>query len=164
MRLTKIRPSLDDTMMAIAYEIAKRSTCLRRDVGAVATDRFGRFLAAAHNGAPKDHQHCIDRPCPGAFAESGTQLDICEAIHAELNLLAFCPDIMRIDTIYVTASPCITCVKSIANSSCRRIVFTELYPHVQSEKFWLAVPGRTWEQISRDHLSSLGNRISLDGG
>jgi dCMP deaminase len=132
-------------MMAIAFAIAERSTCLRRKVGAVATDQHGRILAVAHNGSPKDYPHCIDTPCAGAMAPSGTGLDICEAVHAEMNLLSFCPDNMRIDTIYVTTSPCIICIKSIANTSCRRIVFAELYPHDSVAAFWQKIPGRSWE-------------------
>lgn len=143
--------------MTIAYAIAERSTCLRRKVGAVAIDHFGRVLAVAHNGSPKGHPHCIDMPCAGATAMSGAGLDLCEAVHAEMNLLSFCPDIMRIDTIYVTASPCITCIKSIANSSCIRIVFAEPYPHSQVETFWQRIPGRSWEyrpDINKRHAAS----------
>ena len=146
--VSQTRPSLDATMVAIAFDIAERSTCVRRKVGAVATDRYGRVLAIAHNGSPKGHPHCIDVPCLGAAAAPGTGLDLCEAVHAEMNLLSFCPDIMRISTIYVTASPCITCIKSIANSSCTRIVFVEAYPHPQARDYWLKIPERSWEQIA----------------
>lgn len=147
-------------MMTIAFAIAERSTCLRRKVGAVATNRIGRILAVAHNGSPKGYPHCIDQPCPGACAASGTGLDLCEAIHAEMNLLSFCPDIMRIATIYVTASPCITCIKSIANSSCTRIVFSEPYPHEQVEAFWLRGRSHTWERRSWQHHADINRRYA----
>lgn len=83
--------------------------------------------------------------CSGAEAPSGQSLDSCQAIHAEQNALLQCRDIYAIDTAYVTASPCITCTKLLLNTSCRRIVFKELYSHSQSETLWTGT-GRVWER------------------
>jgi len=83
------------------------------------------------------------RACPGATSPSGTNLDGCQAIHAEQNALLQCRDVWAIDTCYVSASPCLTCVKLLLNTSCQRIVFREGYPHGDAEKLWRQA-GRDW--------------------
>lgn len=83
--------------------------------------------------------------CSGAEAPSGQSLDSCQAIHAEQNALLQCRDVYAIDTAYVTASPCVTCCKLLLNTSCKRIVFKEEYPHGQSEALWTGA-GRVWEK------------------
>jgi dCMP deaminase len=84
--------------------------------------------------------------CPGATSKSGTDLDSCQAIHAEQNALLQCEDVYSIDTAYVTASPCITCTKLLLNTSCRRIVYRDEYPHPAARKLWTS-SGRDWEQL-----------------
>lgn len=131
-----MRPLRDSTMLKLASVIAERSTCARRKVGCALTDSHGRVLAIGHNGVPKNFPHCTERLCPGAKLPSGSGLDTCQAIHAEINALMFCPDIMKVHSLYVTASPCLGCIKAILNSSCERIVFLEKYPHPQAEELW----------------------------
>jgi dCMP deaminase len=94
-----------------------------------------------------------DHACPGAHAPSGTNLDGCEAIHAEQNALLQCRDEWEIETCYCTASPCFSCVKLLMNTSCTRIVFLEPYSHDEKSKglwsrhpnnrFWIHHP-KTW--------------------
>jgi dCMP deaminase len=137
------------TMIALARVIAQRSTCPRRRVGAVATDVHGRVIAVAHNGVAMGEPHCsTERPCAGRDAPSGASLDACLACHAETNLLLFCPDVMKIDTLYVTASPCTLCLRYLLNTSTRRIVFDEEYPHPEARARWLAA-GREWVRLGR---------------
>jgi len=131
------RPTRDESMMALARVIAARSTCPRRGVGAVLTDVNGRVLAVAHNGVAMGEPHCVDHPCGGEGLASGTGLDACAACHAEVNGLLFCADVMRIDTLYVTASPCKLCVRYLLNSSCRRIVHGGVYDPAALDR-WLA--------------------------
>lgn len=76
----------------------------------------------------------LPNACAGATAPSGTQLEGCEAIHAEQNALLQCPDVRRIHTAYVTCSPCVTCVKLLMNTGCRRIIFAEPYAHDQAAR------------------------------
>lgn len=59
-----------------------------------------------------------------------------------------CRDTMLIDTAYVTASPCVTCTKLLLNTSCKRIVFLEEYPHASAKDLWLK-SGREWVQYER---------------
>jgi dCMP deaminase len=82
--------------------------------------------------------------CAGACAKSGQDLHACEAIHAEQNALLQCRDVYQIDTAYVTASPCIHCMKLLMNTSCKRIVASSLYDQAAID-LWLRTPGRTIE-------------------
>lgn len=138
------RPSRDETMMGLAFMIAERSTCSRRQVGAVAVDNMGRVLSMGHNGVAAGETHCTDVPCSGATLPSGSGLEVCQAVHAEINCLLFCPDVMKIDTIYVTTSPCHLCIRALLNTSCQRIVYEELYDDVPLQR-WANV-GRVSEQ------------------
>ena len=132
-------------MIRVAKLIAKRSTCARREVGAVAVDSLGRVLSTGFNGVPMNHDHCTDVRCPGALMATGTGLDKCEAVHAEICMLLFCPDVMKIDTVYVTASPCTLCLRALLNTSCRRIVYADLYS--QEALDWWTSLGRTAERL-----------------
>lgn len=138
-----MRPTKEETMLRLADTLAERSTCARRKVGCVLTDKYGRVLSMGHNGVSIGQPHCIDKPCIGADKKSGEGLDLCQAIHAEQNALMFCNDVMKIESCYVTASPCITCVKMLLNTSCKFVVFREVYPHWEAQRLWTDA-GRTW--------------------
>lgn len=84
--------------------------------------------------------------CPGHDAPSGQGLDACQAIHSEQNALLQCRDPWQIDTAYVTASPCVTCLKLLLNTSCRRIVYSQEYPHPEARAMWERAE-RLWEQL-----------------
>jgi dCMP deaminase len=152
------RTTRDELYMAIAKLIASRSTCLRRAVGCVLVDTDGFILSTGYNGVAAGRPHCnepqlwagIDRvshpnACPGAQMPSGQGLDKCEAIHAEQNAILRLPDPRKLATVYVTASPCVSCVKLFLGTACSRIVFAEAYPHPQAETWWREA-GRDWIQ------------------
>ena len=139
--------------MALAAVTATRATCVRRAVGCVLLSARGHVLSTGYNGRAAGLPHCHDRnahgvlvhPCEAHAARSGERLDLCEAIHAEQNALLQCADVHAIDTCFVTTSPCLTCVKLLLNTGCRRIVFREAYPHAAST-LWEAA-GRRWELL-----------------
>jgi dCMP deaminase len=137
------RIGLDEYFVEVAKIVAKRSTCVRRQVGCVLTNDHNHIMATGHNGVASGLPHCIDDPCPGAHCASGTGLNLCEAIHAEQNALLQCHDIGKIYTAYVTASPCIHCLRLLLNTSCERIVFAEEYPHPEARILWEG-QGREW--------------------
>lgn len=122
-----MRPSRHETMMEVAWTLARRSTCARRQVGAVLVDGHGRQLATGHNGVAMGEIHCTETPCGGVGLPSTTGLEVCQAVHAEMNALLFCPDVMRIAALYVTASPCSLCVRMLLNTSCGAIYYHDLY-------------------------------------
>lgn len=162
-----MRPSRDEWALKLALLTAQRTTCCRRAVGCVLLNARGHVLATGYNGVAAGLPHCnhvehvecatVGEPepklvktfphaCAGAWSPSGTNLDACQAIHAEQNALLQCRDIYSIHTAYVTASPCMTCVKLLLNTSCERIVFVEEYPHRDARQLWEG-SGRLWEQL-----------------
>lgn len=104
----------------------------------------GRYRASEHWERSTIEVH--ENACEGAGAPSGAALDACQAIHAEQNALLQCHDIYQIRVAYITASPCITCCKLLLNTSCKRIVFMDEYPHPQARSLWEGA-GRDWDQI-----------------
>jgi dCMP deaminase len=122
-----MRESKNQYFLKIAQLVASRSTCPRRPVGCVITNSYGHIKATGYNGVPRGFPHCINTPCGGEGSASGTNLQGCMATHAEQNALLQCDNTMEIDTIYLTTSPCITCAKLIANTSCKMVMYSEKY-------------------------------------
>ena len=109
--------------MAIGREVATRSTCDRKHVGAVIV-RDKMILATGYNGSIRGLSHCDDE---GQLMEHGHCV---RTDHAEANaILQAARNGMRLEggDIYVTASPCFGCFKLIANAGLQRIVFGEFY-------------------------------------
>jgi dCMP deaminase len=117
------RVDWDDYFMAIAREVATRSTCDRKHVGAVVA-RDKMILATGYNGSLRGAEHCDD---VGHLMVDGHCV---RTVHAEANaIVQAARNGVRTDGagIYVTASPCFGCFKLIANAGIRRIVFGEFY-------------------------------------
>ena len=138
-----MRPNKDTYFMNIASIVATRATCVRRQVGCVLVNSMGHIVATGYNGVAKGLPHCnhtdtfsdvgFPYACDGAFSKSGTNLDACEAIHGEQNALLQCNNVYDIDTVYVTAKPCVSCMKLFMNTSCKRIVYLNDYPHKETD-------------------------------
>jgi dCMP deaminase len=122
------RLTRDEWGVRLAEVTALRGTCARRKVGAVAVDIFGRVLATGYNGPARGLPHCTETRCAGASFPSGHGLEHCEAIHAEQNMIASCRDINAIRTVYLTVSPCESCLKLLLATPCDELVFRALYP------------------------------------
>ncbi len=127
-----VRPSWDSYFMHIARVVARRSTCLRRQIGAVLVmDK--RILATGYNGAPSGLAHCGEIGClrQKQNVPSGEKHELCRGLHAEQNALI---QAARYGTrsegaaIYTTHVPCVMCTKMIINCGIRRIVAVEPYP------------------------------------
>lgn len=119
---------------------------MRRQVGCVLVNARGHVLATGYNGRAAGLPHCSEgHPCAAASAPSGTGLDACEALHAEMNALLQCRDPWAIEIAYVTASPCVTCTKLLLNTTCRAVIFSEKYPHADAMRMWEET-GRKWRQ------------------
>lgn len=108
-----MRPALIEYFLKIANVVATRSTCSRRQVGAVITDGYGYLLSTGYNGVPKGQPHCIDTPCAGVAYPVGEGLDVCRAQHAEVNAITHCRDLQSASILYCTTSPCMSCAKLI---------------------------------------------------
>ncbi len=144
------RISADEYFLEMAQLVAGRATCSRRKVGCVLVNERKHVIATGYNGNAAGQPHCIDHACPGAGLPSGTGLELCEAIHAEANALLQCRNVYEIDTAYVTASPCMHCVKLLLNTSCKRIIFIEEYSHPEAKNYWLKA-GRLWDTVPVEH-------------
>jgi dCMP deaminase len=104
------RPSLDETFLDLARVLARRGSCVKRQVGCVLVDDAGHVVATAWNGRPKPMGNCDETPCAGG----------CEGLHAEMNALQRSNGKAR--TAYVTHFPCWHCAKALAGSSVTRVV------------------------------------------
>lgn len=118
--------------MDLARMVATRSTCTRRQVGAVLV-RDKRILATGYNGAPSGMAHCSDIGClrEAMGIPSGERQELCRGLHAEQNCLVQCSRYgisSEGATIYTSLEPCITCTKMIINAGIKRVVFIEPYP------------------------------------
>ena len=125
------RPSWPDYFMAITKMVAKRTTCLRRGVGAVLV-KDKRILATGYNGAPAGLKHCEEVGClrENESIPSGTRHELCRGLHAEQNVIvqaAYHGIAIGGATIYCTNKPCVICSKMIINAGIKKIVYDEGY-------------------------------------
>ena len=135
-----MRPSVMTTLMDVAKSFALRSTCGRRKVGAVIVDANNFILSAGYNGVPSGYPHCTEVPCPGFGSASGTNLDVCEALHAEQNAIARLREPFEAHTMYCTTAPCISCTKLISATTIRVIISAEPYA-LSGKNYWLSLDG-----------------------
>lgn len=126
------RPSWDSYFMQMAQVVAGRSTCLRRQVGAVMV-KDKQILSTGYNGSPSGLQHCDEIGClrQSLGVPSGERHEICRAVHAEQNALVQAAKhgvaITGAD-LYTTHQPCVLCTKLLINAGIIRVIFTHSYP------------------------------------
>lgn len=132
------RPSWDEYFLSIAELVSKRSTCLRRRVGAVLV-KDKRMLATGYNGAPSRIAHCSVTGCIREKLKipSGQRHELCRGLHAEQNAFlqaALHGTSLRGASIYSTTQPCIICAKMIINAGIKEIVIKGSYPDRMSRE------------------------------
>ncbi len=125
------RPDNDTYFMRMAELVSTRSTCLRRQVGAVVV-KEKRVLSTGYNGAPKGLKHCEEVGCVREQnqVESGTRHELCRGVHAEQNAViqaAYFGVSIKDASIYTTNFPCVLCAKIIINAGIREVVFKDEY-------------------------------------
>lgn len=118
--------------MKMAELAAERSTCLRRQVGAVAV-KDNHILATGYNGSPTGQIHCQETGCLRETLQvpSGEKHELCRAVHAEQNVIcqAAAHGASLIGaTLYCTHQPCSICAKLIVNVGISKVVFKDGYP------------------------------------
>ena len=143
-----IRPTWDQTWMAMAISMSKRSKCVNRQVGCVIVTKENRPMAVGYNGPPANWEGAREKEviihfgasnyveerietqntcadfCPrGGSSDRGTSYSNCVSVHAEANALLFAD---RRDyeggTLYVTNPCCWDCAKLVSNSGVARVV------------------------------------------
>jgi len=130
------RPSWDEYFMDIARLVARRSTCLRRQVGAVMV-KEKNILATGYNGTPSGIAHCAETGClrEQLKVPSGERHELCRGLHAEQNaIIQAARHGVNISgsTLYCTNSPCIICTKMLINAGVRAVIYLDGYPDTLS--------------------------------
>jgi dCMP deaminase len=125
------RPSWNEYFMSITRMVAKRSTCLRRKVGAILV-KDKRILATGYNGAPSGLRHCEEVGClrENTSVPSGERHELCRGLHAEQNAIiqaAYHGFSIRGATLYCTNKPCVICSKMLINAGIRKILYEDGY-------------------------------------
>lgn len=125
------RPSWDSYFMALAFEVAKRSTCNRAEVGAILV-RDKRILMTGYNGSPAGLPHCHEAGClmRDGHCQRTTHAEANAVIQAALHGVSTAGA-----TLYVTHQPCLTCAKMLINAGIVRAVYGGEYPDALAWRF-----------------------------
>jgi dCMP deaminase len=131
------RPSWDQYFMDIAYQVARRTTCRRRAVGAVIV-KDKRILATGYNGVPAGIEHCLTRGClrEELGIPSGQSQELCRGLHAEQNAIIQAAKhgiTVAGATCYCTTQPCIICAKILINAGIVEVIYEQPYPDALTE-------------------------------
>lgn len=139
------RIPLYEVYMRMAEELAKRSTCIRLQVGTVVTDALlQNVVAIGYNGNARGLPNKCDTAVPGQ----------CGCIHSEINALVKAPGTVRDKVVFVTNSPCVMCAKLMINSGVTHVFYRRAYRDPSGVEL-LATAGVTpvlydrWEQAWR---------------
>lgn len=146
------RPSWDTYFMDITFLVAKRSTCLRRAVGALVV-KDKRILSTGYNGAPTGIKHCNEAGClrEELNVVSGEKHELCRGIHAEQNAIiqaALHGVGIKGATLFCTNLPCSICAKMIINAGIKKICYHSGYA----------------DAISREMLDAAGIEVEKFSG
>ena len=132
------RPSWETYFMDITFLVAKRSTCLRRSVGAIVV-KDKRILSTGYNGAPTSIKHCVETGClrEELNVASGEKHELCRGIHAEQNAIiqaAYHGVSIKGATLFCTNLPCSICTKMIINAGINKICYESGYADSLAEE------------------------------
>jgi len=125
----------DKRFMEMSELIATWSSCFQenRQIGAVIV-KDKRMMTTGYNGAPSGIKSCSEKgECLRRVKNipSGTQHELCYAIHAEQNAILQAARLgisVNGATLYCTHQPCVICSKMIINAGIKRVVFKHEYP------------------------------------
>lgn len=118
-----MRPTIDETLIQIAFTMADRSTCDRRHNGAVIATESGVVLSTGYNGSLSGMDHCDHKTNPD---ENGCTT----AVHAEANAIYFAARngvAVNNSIIYCTTEPCLKCAEAIVQSGINQCVYSLTY-------------------------------------
>jgi len=144
----QIRPSWDEYFLDIARLVAKRSTCLRRNYGAVIV-KENIIVSTGYNGAARGEPNCIDTGIcvrEEYKVPKGERYELCVAVHAEQNaVIAGDPVQMQGATIYISgyshdgqpasSEPCLLCRRIIRNAMIKRVVYLDEQGNKRNVRF-----------------------------
>ena len=123
-----IRPEFDDIYMELAVNLAKRSHCIKRHVGAVLT-KDTRIISIGYNGPPSGTHNCdVEWPQTGCPRDSKGGCSL--AIHAEQNAILYAvknKTSVEGATLYITLSPCLACSRIIFSMGIKKVIYLNSY-------------------------------------
>lgn len=121
-------PKFDTIFMELAVNLAKKSHCIKRHVGAVLT-KDTRIISIGYNGPPSGTHNCdIEWPESGCPRDSKGSCSL--AIHAEQNAILYAvKNKTNVEgaTMYVTLSPCIACARIIYTMKIEKVIYLKSY-------------------------------------
>ncbi|EME42723.1 hypothetical protein DOTSEDRAFT_26277 [Dothistroma septosporum NZE10] len=127
---SRMRPTWDHYFMTLASLAARRSNCMRRQVGCVLV-REKRVMATGYNGTPRNVSNCNEGGCPrcNGGGTGGLALSTCLCIHAEENALleAGRERIGDSAVLYCNTCPCLTCTIKIVQVGITEVVYSNSY-------------------------------------
>lgn len=122
------KPSFDEIYMELARNLARKSHCVRAQVGAVLTKET-RIVSLGYNGPPAGTHNC-DVEWPGAGCPKDSKGSCSLALHAEQNAILYASKnnvSMEGSTLYVTLSPCISCARVIYTMGIKKVIYLDSY-------------------------------------
>ena len=122
------RPGFDDIYMELAVNMAKRSHCIKRHVGAVLA-KDTRIISIGYNGPPSSTHNC-DEEWPGTGCPLDSKGGCSLAIHAEQNAILYAvKNKMSVEgaTLYLTLSPCLACARIIYTMGISKVIYLNSY-------------------------------------
>ena len=133
------RPSWEEYFIELTGIIAKRSTCMRRHVGALIV-KDKRILSTGYNGGPSGLKHCEEVGClrEKMHVPSGEKHELCRGLHAEQNAIiqaAVHGVSIAGGTLYCTHQPCAICMKMLINAGIIEVFYVDGYPDELSQNF-----------------------------
>jgi dCMP deaminase len=126
--MKKHHPDFDDIFMDLATNLARRSHCIKAQVGAVLT-KDTRIISIGYNGPPAGTHNC-DEEFPGVGCPRDSKGSCSLALHAEENAILYAVkngSAIEGATLYVTLSPCIACARIIYSMKISKVVFMHSY-------------------------------------
>jgi dCMP deaminase len=122
------RPAFDDIYMELAVNLARRSHCIKRHVGAVLTKET-RIISIGYNGPPSGTHNC-DEQWPDVGCPRDSKGGCSLAIHAEQNAILYAvknKTSVEGATLYVTLSPCLACARIIYSMRIQKVIYLQSY-------------------------------------
>ncbi len=146
------RISKDDYYLTLARTVSLRSTCTRRQYGAIIVSQGDHILSTGYNGAARNEPHCLNVGCERERLNipKGERYELCISVHAEANAIiqaARGGASINGATLYVNGTPCKMCWRLIKNAGIEEVVFVDDAPdssqfgtvqHVKAQRITLA--------------------------
>ena len=122
------RPDFDDIFIALATNLAKRSHCVKKKVGAVLAKET-RIISIGYNGPPAGTYNC-DEKWPGVGCSRDAKGSCFLALHAEQNAILYAVKnhtSVEGAVLYVTLAPCLPCARVIFSAGIEKVIYVESY-------------------------------------